>query len=186
MTKFVKDKSANILNFLAMNRIVTQFSQVEEGSDQSQPGTLNVSNEAFADFFSQLNVGEIQYLAVGHIAGAYHGYPKAFGSIELWLAHDDENIKKLQHLVLSESPLNTSCEGQMVKFRGETFNLITYVQLLHYSPQEFYRCHAESESAVVLDTKIPILNMKDFTCEKMASSRSEDKKMIEALESACS
>ncbi|GAA0893867.1 hypothetical protein GCM10009122_35470 [Fulvivirga kasyanovii] len=183
MTKFVKDKSANILNFLAMNRIVTQFSQAEEGREQPAVGTLNISNETFAEFFYELNELEVHYLAIGYIAGAYHGYPRACGSVELWLAYDDENLKKLQHLLHLGPWLNTSEEGQRVKFRGETFNLTTYLRLLHYSQHEFYRCYAEAESAIILNTTIPVLGKRDFIREKMSSPRSEDRKMIEALES---
>ncbi|MBL6447341.1 hypothetical protein JMN32_13565 [Fulvivirga sp. 29W222] len=181
MTKFVKDKSANILNFLAMNRVVAQFSRVKKGNDRS--GVLNISNDVFADFFEELNEREIHYLAVGDIAGAYHGYPRTSGGLELWLSHDDENIQKIQHLLELGAPINADSEGRVVKFRGETFKLTIYLQMLHYTQQDFCRCHSESELAVVLNTTIPVLGKKDYTREMGIPSKTGNRKMIKNQES---
>ncbi|UII32871.1 hypothetical protein LVD17_03370 [Fulvivirga ulvae] len=164
-----------------MNRIVAQFSQVDRNGNLPGEGTLNISNDTFAAFFSRLNELEVRYLAIGNLAGAYHGYPRACGGVELWLAHEDENIKKIQYLLHFDSLLNTCEKGQWITFNQENFKLVTWLRLLHYNQLEFYRCYAESETAIVLNTKIPVLGMEDFIREIVSSSRSEDQKMIEAL-----
>ncbi len=48
----------------------------------------------FKEFFQLLNSHKVLYLVIGGYAVAYHGYPRATGDIDIWIATNPDNAKK--------------------------------------------------------------------------------------------
>lgn len=48
----------------------------------------------FKEFFQLLDSKEVDYLVIGGYAVAYHGYPRATGDIDVWIAVNPQNAKK--------------------------------------------------------------------------------------------
>ena len=48
----------------------------------------------FREFFQLLNSHKVLYLVIGGYAVAYHGYPRATGDIDIWIATNPDNAKK--------------------------------------------------------------------------------------------
>ena len=46
----------------------------------------------FKEFLQLLNVNEVQYLIIGGYAVGYHGYPRATGDLDVWVANDLEDL----------------------------------------------------------------------------------------------
>lgn len=49
----------------------------------------------FKEFLQLLNSRKIEYLVVGGYAVGYHGYPRATGDLDVWIAVNRENARKM-------------------------------------------------------------------------------------------
>jgi len=49
----------------------------------------------FKEFLQLANSAKIEYLVVGGYAVGYHGYPRATGDMDVWIAVKETNAKKL-------------------------------------------------------------------------------------------
>jgi hypothetical protein len=49
----------------------------------------------FKEFLQLLNLKKIEYLVVGGYAVAFHGYPRATGDIDIWIAISKDNARKI-------------------------------------------------------------------------------------------
>ena len=49
----------------------------------------------FKEFLQLLNSYEIRYLIIGGYAVGYHGYPRATGDLDIWVAVERQNADKL-------------------------------------------------------------------------------------------
>ncbi len=61
--------------------------------------------EDFKEFLKLLNSNNVKYLVIGGYAVGYHGYPRATVDMDIWIAIDEENVKKTI-LVIKEFGFN--------------------------------------------------------------------------------
>ena len=48
----------------------------------------------FKELLRLLNSKKVEYLVIGGYAVAFHGYPRATGDIDIWIAISKENAKR--------------------------------------------------------------------------------------------
>lgn len=163
--------SANINNFLTMNRLAAQVSLEAQTS-------LRLSPQAFAHFFEQLNNHNISYIVTSFVAAAFYGYLKSCRGIDVWIAEEEENLDRLQsHLDVypSDGYLNMNS-------LGEKFQLRINTDLRFFKSKDFHWCLDKSEMAVISGVTIPVMALSDLITEKTASNHPADLEMAEALE----
>ncbi len=51
-------------------------------------------HQDFKDFLRLLNSHKVDYLLVGGYAVGYHGYPRATGDMDIWVAVSESNAQK--------------------------------------------------------------------------------------------
>jgi hypothetical protein len=51
----------------------------------------------FREFLQLLNSREIEYLVIGGYAVGYHGYPRATGDMDIWIAMTEKNASEMVH-----------------------------------------------------------------------------------------
>ena len=49
----------------------------------------------FKEFLQLLNSKKIEYLVIGGYAVGYHGYPRATGDMDIWIAINEQNAMKM-------------------------------------------------------------------------------------------
>ncbi len=49
----------------------------------------------FKEFLQLLNSNKIEYLVIGGYAVGYHGYPRATGDMDIWIAINEQNAQKM-------------------------------------------------------------------------------------------
>ena len=49
----------------------------------------------FREFLKYLNSQEVEYMLIGGYAVGYHGYPRATGDMDVWIAVDQKNANKV-------------------------------------------------------------------------------------------
>jgi len=57
-------------------------------------GTIHLPQD-FKEFFQSFNQHEVEYLLVGGYAVGYHGYPRATIDIDVWVAANPENARRV-------------------------------------------------------------------------------------------
>ena len=57
-------------------------------------GTIHLPQD-FKEFFQSFNQHEVEYLLVGGYAVGYHGYPRATMDIDVWIASNSENARRV-------------------------------------------------------------------------------------------
>ena len=57
-------------------------------------GTIHLPQD-FKEFFQSFNQHEVEYLLVGGYAVGYHGYPRATIDIDVWIASNPENARRV-------------------------------------------------------------------------------------------
>ncbi len=53
----------------------------------------------FKDFLRSLNSKEVEYLVIGGYAVGYHGYPRATADIDIWIAINPANARKVSEVI---------------------------------------------------------------------------------------
>ena len=49
----------------------------------------------FKEFLLLLNLNKIEYLVIGGYAVGYHGYPRATGDLDIWIAINEQTAMKM-------------------------------------------------------------------------------------------
>jgi hypothetical protein len=57
-------------------------------------GTIHLPQD-FKEFFQSFNQHEVEYLLVGGYAVGYHGFPRATMDIDVWVASNPENARRI-------------------------------------------------------------------------------------------
>ena len=132
----------------------------------------------FKEFLRLLNSHQVEYLLIGGYAVGYHGYPRATGDMDLWVAIRQNNAEKLV-AALREFGFNTPqlsanlflTENQVVRIgvppvRIELLTTISGVSFDH--------CYSERIIDVIDEVEIHIINREHLRQNKQASGRYKD------------
>ena len=57
-------------------------------------------HQDFKDFLKLLNSHNVEYLLVGGYAVGYHGYPRATGDMDIWVAVSESNALKTAKVLI--------------------------------------------------------------------------------------
>jgi hypothetical protein len=132
----------------------------------------------FKEFLQLLNSKEVDYLLVGGYAVSYHGYPRATGDMDIWIAIHPRNAGKVvealkefgfglsnlsQDLFLEEERI---IRMGMPPFRIEVFTTISGV--------DFDKCYARRVTDIVDGVEIKFISLEDLKLNKQASNRPKD------------
>lgn len=132
----------------------------------------------FKEFLQLLNSKQVEYLLVGGYAVSYHGYPRATGDMDIWIAIDPRNAEKVvealkefgfglpnlsQDMFLAEQRI---IRMGMPPFRIEVFTTISGV--------DFDACYAHRVTDIVDEVEINFISLKDLKLNKESSGRPKD------------
>ncbi|SPD71721.1 conserved hypothetical protein [uncultured Desulfobacterium sp.] len=54
----------------------------------------------FKEFLQLLNSKKIEYLVIGGYAVGYHGYPRATGALDIWVAINEQTAMKMVEVLI--------------------------------------------------------------------------------------
>lgn len=146
--------------------------------------TIRLPND-FKDFLKLLNANRVEYLLIGDYAVGYHGYPRATGDMDIWVAINPENadrivvaLKKFGFAVPELSPELFLRQSQIVRmgFPPVRIELTTSI-----SGVEFQECYAAKVVAELDGVKVNLIDLKHLKINKRASGRYKDLNDLENL-----
>jgi hypothetical protein len=141
----------------------------------------------FKEFLKLLNSREVEYLLIGGYAVGYYGYPRATADIDIWIAINPANAKKVAAAI--REFFNSDVDGATPElflqenkiarmgvppFRIEILTTISGVG--------FQECYAERVQDKIDDVEVNLISLKHLKANKKASGRLKDLNDLEHLE----
>lgn len=139
----------------------------------------------FKDFLKLLSSHKVRYLLVGGYAVGYYGYPRATGDMDVWIAMDPENAKKMVKVVrafgfnVPELSIELFLEsGKVVRMgvpplRLEILNSISGV--------DFTQCYAKRKVELIDEIEVNFISLQDLKINKKKAGRYKDLDDLENL-----
>ena len=125
-----------------------------------------------------LNSHQVKYLLIGGYAVGYHGYPRATGDMDLWVAIHQNNAEKLV-AALKEFGFNTPqlsanlflTENQVIRIGVPPMRIELLTTI---SGVSFDRYYSGRLVDVIDDVEVHIINREHLKQNKQASGRYKD------------
>lgn len=143
--------------------------------------------EDFKDFLKLLNSQDVEYLLIGGYAVGYHGYPRATADMDIWIATNPRNAKKVTEVIkefgydvpeLSEELFQK--EDQIIRMGVPPFRIEILTTI---SGVRFEECYANRIIDKFSGIEVNFISLKDLLINKKASARYKDLNDLEHLSS---
>ena len=132
-----------------------------------------------------LNSYQVEYLLIGGYAVSYHGYPRTTADMDIWIAIQKENAKRvvtvLKEFGFDIPHLTTDLflrENQIVRMGNPPMRIELLTTI---SGVRFEECYSERISDVIDNVEVQIINLEHLKRNKQASGRQKDLDDLEHL-----
>ncbi|MCX7837941.1 MAG: hypothetical protein N2559_00570 [Anaerolineae bacterium] len=139
----------------------------------------------FKEFLRLLNAHKVKYLVIGGYAVGYHGYPRATADMDIWIAIDPRNAKKmvtvLKKFGFDVPGLSVDLflrEKQVVRMGVPPVKLEITTSI---SGVEFDECYRERVVAKMDGIRVNLISLKHLKINKKACGRYKDLNDLENL-----
>lgn len=139
----------------------------------------------FSEFLKLLNDHHVEYLLVGGLAVAIHGYPRATADMDVWVARNRTNAERivacLREFGFDMPDLTPELfeDPERIIRMGEAPLRIEI--LMDIDGVTFDECVVRAESQNVDGTLVPVISLNDLKENKRASGRAKDLDDLENL-----
>lgn len=139
----------------------------------------------FKEFLQLLNSHGIEYLVVGGYAVAYHGYPRATGHIDIWIAIHPETARRLidalRDFGFTTAPIAPDLflkEHQVIRMGLPPVRIELLTTL---SGVGFADCYARRTTDLLDGVQVTLISLDDLKTNKNAAGRLKDLNDLENL-----
>lgn len=146
--------------------------------------TIRLPND-FKEFLKSLNDHQVEYLIVGGYAVGYHGYPRATGDIDVFVATNEDNADKivaaLKEFGFDTSDLSTALflkEHQIVRMGVPPVRIEIQTSI---SGVEFADAYSARISDRIDGVQVEIISLEHLKQNKQAAGRYKDLDDLEHL-----
>jgi len=134
--------------------------------------------EDFKDFLKLLYENEVKYLLIGGYAVGYYGYPRATHDMDIWIAVDPENAKKMTD-VMTGFGFEAGAVSKEVFLKSDAIVRLGVPPLrleilMSASGVEFQACYGRRLSDVIEEVPVNIIHLEDLLANKIAAGRHKD------------
>jgi len=139
----------------------------------------------FKELLQLLNSKKIEYLVIGGYAVAFHGYPRATGDLDIWIAVSKENAHKTVE-ALKEFGFDVPQLKEEIFLEKEKNirmgNPPLRIEILtSIDGVEFDKCYKNKQTATINNIEINFMSLDDLKKNKKSSGRYQDLADIENL-----
>lgn len=133
----------------------------------------------FIDFLTVLNQHKVQYVIVGAHAMAYWGYVRATGDIDIFLARDSENTKRLMESLAAFGAPMRGVSAEDFQKKGTVFQLgvppVRIDLLNHIDGVTSKAVFSKSVIGKILNIRVKIIGLNELIKNKKSTGRDKDK-----------
>jgi hypothetical protein len=132
----------------------------------------------FKEFLSLLNEQGVRYLLIGGYAVGYHGYPRATGDMDIWVAREPENADRIVEVIrrfgfdLPELTPDLFLEGKRIVRMGRP--PLRLEILTDISGVTFNECYSQRVTDTIDGVQVHLINLDQLKQNKLASGRPKD------------
>jgi hypothetical protein len=139
----------------------------------------------FKDFLRLLNFHKVEYMLVGGYAVGYHGYPRATGDMDIWIAVNDTNAEKavaaLSDFGMPKEALTKEIFLEKNKIIRMGVPPVQIEVITGASGVEFDECYKRCDIVKIDDLVVNIISLNDLKLNKRAAGRHKDLEDIEHI-----
>lgn len=139
----------------------------------------------FKDFLRLLNSRGVNYLIVGGYAVGYHGYPRATGDMDVWIAVTPDNARKVSEVFcdfgMSASDISESLFLEKDKVIRMGYPPVRIEVITGASGVDFAECYSRRETLDIDGIPVNFISIDDLKKNKKASGRYKDLEDLEHL-----
>jgi hypothetical protein len=140
--------------------------------------TILLPND-FKEFLQFFHSRNVEYLLIGGWAVAYHGYPRATGDMDVWIAATPTNAERVI-AALDDFGFGVSM-GATVDLFSQPDRVVRMGNpplrievLTSISGVEFSDCYHRRITAILDEVSVTIISLEDLKKNKVASGRMKD------------
>lgn len=139
----------------------------------------------FKEFLNLLRSHGVRYLLIGGYAVIYHGFPRATGDMDIWIAVDPENARRMVATIRDFGfdtpdldPALFLQDNSMVRMG----NVPVRIEILtRISGVDFEACYGNRVVGEMDGVQVSLISLRDLLANKRASGRHKDLMDIEEL-----
>lgn len=139
----------------------------------------------FKEFFQLLNSHKVHYLVIGGYAVAYHGYPRATGDIDIWIATNPDNAKKTVQAIKEFGFADPDISEEIFLKEDQVIRMgvppLRIELLTTISGVDFKACYANRIDETIDEVEISFIDLEHLKQNKKASGRHIDLNDLEKL-----
>lgn len=176
----------HLTRFVGLMDVVATFYRA---NSSNSPKRMDISREDVTELFRSLNQHHVQYLLVGGMATALHGYVRSTEDLDLWIRVGEANKTNLIVALLENDvagaellkgvPLLFGWSSVVAGKRG--FTLDMGHALKAFSDADFDACYARALDASFDGIPFKVIHLNDLITEKQATGRLKDLSDVEEL-----
>ncbi|MDQ7780775.1 MAG: hypothetical protein RDV41_13855 [Planctomycetota bacterium] len=139
----------------------------------------------FKDFLRLLNSHGVEYLLVGGYAVGYHGYPRATGDMNIWIALGESNARKtaavLRDFGMPGAQVSEGLFLQKDKVVRMGVPPVRIEVITSASGVDFAECYSRREVIEIDGLPVSFISLDDLKANKRACARHKDMEDLEHL-----
>jgi phage replication-related protein YjqB (UPF0714/DUF867 family) len=140
----------------------------------------------FRELLQLLNSKKVEYLVVGGYAVALHGYPRATGDMDIWIALSKDNahrtVEALREFGFDTPQLKEDLFLEKEKNIRMGNPPLRIEILTSIDGVEFAECYRNKRIVTIDDIDVSFISLEDLKKNKKASGRYQDLADLEHLE----
>ena len=139
----------------------------------------------FKDFLRLLNSHGVEYLIVGGYAVGYHGYPRATGDMDIWIAVSEPNAEKAAMVLREFGMPKEAVSKEMFLDRDKIIRMgvppVRIEVITGASGVDFEECYTRREIIEIEGIPVNFISLEDLRANKRACGRYKDLEDLEHL-----
>lgn len=139
----------------------------------------------FKDFLRLLNLHKAEYILVGGYAVGYHGYPRATGDMDIWIAVSDANAEKVAAAVGDFGMPRAYISKELFLEKNKIIRMgvppVRIEVITGASGVDFAECYKRCVTLNIEDLEVNIISLNDLKVNKRAAGRHKDLEDIEHI-----
>jgi hypothetical protein len=139
----------------------------------------------FKDFLKLLNFQGVEYLIVGGYAVGLHGYPRATGDMDIWIAVDASNAKKVAKVIREFGMPDELVTEALFLEKDKVIRMgvppVRIEVITGASGVNFSECYSRRVVVEIDGVQVNFICLEDLKANKKASARHKDLEDLEHL-----
>ena len=139
----------------------------------------------FKEFLQLINSNQVEYLLVGGFAVAHHGYPRATGDMDIWVAANRENESRLAKALVAFGFSARTVSADFALRDNQIIRMglppVRIDLLTTVSGLSFTDCYSRGEVKILDEIEVHIISLADLRANKQAAGRLKDLNDLENL-----